>query len=233
MLFRTSIAMFATTAIITLFSPATLLASPAQVVHIDDSVHCDPLMIPTNVDEIGDRAIFPPDEILAHDSTRAFSPVCSAHDDPDLADAVVYITNLTQRDFREVWYVADEETSISNWDGFADDVGVSIPLPFGHESFRIDNKVSDPTGRHHPLLSESLSTDGVWQVGETWGFVLQDYSNKLGASADSFMSIGVGTASLDIAGIMPSSGSIIAVPEPASIVLLASLLFPALTWRRR
>ena len=34
--------------------------------------------------------------------------------------------------------MADEETSISNWDGFADDVGVSIPLPFGHESFRND-----------------------------------------------------------------------------------------------
>ncbi len=233
MLFRNSIAGFVTTTFAIFFSSATLLASPAQVVHIDDSAHCDPLMIPTNVDEIGDRGIFPSDEILAHDSTQTFLPVCPANDNPDLSDALVYITNLTMRDFREVWYVADAETSISNWDGFTDEVGLSIPLPFGHESFRIDNQVSDPSGHHHPLVSESLLTDGVWQAGETWEFVLQDYANTLGASADSFTSIGVGTASLDIAGIIPSSGSIIAVPEPASIVLLASLLIPALAWRRR
>lgn len=78
-----------------------------------------------------------------------------------------------------------------------------------------------------------MLTDGIWQAGETWGFVLQDYTNTLGASADSFTSIGVGTASFDVAEIIPSSGSIIAVPEPASIILLASLLIPALAWRRR
>lgn len=74
-----------------------------------------------------------------------------------------------------------------------------------------------------------MLTDGIWQAGETWGFVLQDYTNTLGASADAFTSI----ASFDVAGIIPSSGSIIAVPEPASIILLASLLIPALAWRRR
>ena len=233
MLLRNSTAGFSITVCAVLFFSATVLASPAQVIHFNDSAHCDPLMIPTNVDEIGHREIFPADEALAHDSTQTFFPVCSAHDDPDLFDALVYITNLTQRDLREVWYVADKETSISNWDGFADDVGFSIPLPFGHESFRIDNQVSDPLGQHHPLISESMLTDGIWQAGETWEFVLQDYTNTLGASADSFTSIGVGTASFDVAGIIPSSGSIIAVPEPASIILLASLLIPVLTWRRR
>jgi hypothetical protein len=188
-------------------------ALPTQVVHIE-TPQCDPLVIPSNVDELGDPLNFPSDEWLAHTTVGTANPVCLATDLPALLDFEVSITNLTTRDFQEVWYVADPETTITNFDGEANEIG----FPPLQEAFRIDNATSDPGGSHHPLLSESGPADGIWQAGETWNFVLQDYTNSSGLPADAFMSRGVGDGSSD----PTSSGSIItvAVPEPGSMLLM-------------
>ncbi len=196
-----------------------LYAFPTQVVH-NDTPQCDPLFIPTLVDEIGDPfAGFPNDEILGHSNPGTANSVCTATDDPAiLVNELVSITNLTTRDFAEVWYVADFETSITNFDGEANDLAFA-PL---QEAFRIDRFVSDPGGIHHPLLTEDATQDGIWEAGETWEFVLQDYVNALGLPPDAITSIGVGNASVDVVGFVQSSGSIIAieVPEPGSALLL-------------
>jgi len=208
-------------------------AVPTQVVYID-TPQCDPLFIPQDVDEIGNYVEFPADESLDSISL-GLSPVipCPATDNPLLTEVIIDIRNLSGRVWQEVWYVADDETDITNFDGEANALG----LPPLNEAFRIDNKVSDPGGSHHPLLSESMTPDGIWEIGESWQFVLQDYFNTLGYLPESLTSIGVGSLSASPAtGIAESSGSIIAytevVPEP-STMLLACLGLVGFVARRR
>lgn len=191
-------------------------AVPSQVKHRDEAGHCDPLFIPTNVDEIGDFSVFPIGEELEAIPLSSGPTVCQASDDPAVTNLVVDIINMTNKTFEQVWYVANRETDISNYDGFANDIGYADE----HEAFRIDRLLSDPAGGHHPLIAESLTQDGKWEPGESWQFVLQDYSNTLGLSHADINSIGVGGASSAL-GITTSSGSIIAiVPEPATCLLM-------------
>lgn len=215
-----------------LLSPlvTSVSAYPVQVVH-NDTPECDPLFIPQNVHEIGEGTSFPPDESLDA-SDLGLSPVipCPTNDDPNFSEFLVDIRNTSGRPWTEVWYVANAETIITNIDGEANDITFS-PL---QEAFRIDNAVSDPNGTHHPLVSESLTADGIWEIGESWQFVLQDYTNSLGLPPDAINSLGVGDASaVGGGGFVTSSGSIIAVtiPEPATAVLLLAGL--PLVLRRR
>ena len=110
----------------------------------------------------------------------------------------------TAIDWVGVWYVSDPETSLSNFDG----------LIQGEEAFRIDF-----VGVNTPLVFESMTPDGIFEAGETWDFIIDDYFNSLGLAADDFFSPGA-------VGIFspggPSSGSIIAtaVPEPGTLSLL-------------
>lgn len=208
-------------AIVALALCATLLvsdqseASPATVHHQDITPQCDVLSMPTNVDELGEFTVFPVGEQISSQTLSSGPPVCIT-DDPTMLDFVVDMRNLTGKTFDQVWYVANPDTDISNFDGIANDIG----SPLGHEAFRIDNAISDPNGSHHPLIFESGPADGRWQPGETWQFVLQDYFNTLGLAPSAIDSIGVGDAS-PLAGVVPSSGSIVAiVPEPATCSLL-------------
>ena len=238
-----SIRLFSLT-ILTAFACSTFISQVQAiptVVHFQDAVkadgttHCDPLFIPQEVDEIGDPAFgFPNDEALSRVSTDIFQPVCIESNDPTAADALVEITNLTGRDLTEVWYIANNETRISNYDGYANDIGFAVDAD--NEAFRLDHDLSDPGGKHHPLVFESGPFNGIWEAGETWGFILQDYSNAFGLPADALTSIGVGDASVAIPGVpFNSSGSIIAIPripEPTTCMLMAIGL-AALSLRRR
>ncbi len=215
------------------FASSSAFALPTQVIH-QDTPACDPLFIPTLVDEIGDFTVFPADEALGHLDLGLANPVCTATDLPFIPDALVSIRNLTGRDLQEVWYIADKETTITNFDGEANDIAFA-PL---QEAFRLDHDISDPFGTHHPLVFESGPFDGIWQAGEEWRFVLQDYTNTLGLAPDAITSRGVGDASFDLAGVAsPSSGSIIAIPsipEPASAVLaLLGMSLSAFVVRRQ
>jgi len=198
-----------------------VFAVPTQVVHID-TPQCDTLFIPLDVHELGDVTVFPADEALfATDLGQTSIPACPASDIPVIPNVVVDIRNLSGIAWDEVWYVADPETTISNYDGEANDIAFA-PL---QEAFRIDNDVKDPFGVNHPLIFESMASDGIWEIGESWQFILQDYFN----------SIGVGNASPNF-GINDSSGSIIAVaqviPEPSSL-LLGALAAVGLLMRKR
>lgn len=119
----------------------------------------------------------------------------------------IQIQNLTGYDWTDVYYVADPETMLTNVDELMGEVGFSAWL-----AFKIDN-----VGLNQPLVSESMIVDNIFQAGEIWEFVIQDYSNALGGPPEAFDSIGIASAST---GWTPSTGSIVAVPEPATAMML-------------
>ena len=79
----------------------------------------------------------------------------------------------------------------------------------------------DTAGFNRPLIAETITADGIFEAGETWEFIIQDYGNAAGISAADFLSVGL--VGFDSTGDPSfSSGSIIAVPvpEPATMVML-------------
>jgi len=120
----------------------------------------------------------------------------------------IQIINLTGQDWEEVYYVADPETLLTNVDELLGETGFNSGL-----AFKIDF-----VGANQPLVSESIANDGIFQAGEVWEFVIQDYFNSLGGSPEAFDSTGIAAAST---GWPPSTGSIVAVPEPSTFALLA------------
>lgn len=216
----TTQAAFVAASLVALFA-VNALALPVNVVHVD-TPDCDPLFIPKEgVHEIGHFSIFPMDESLdSFDQGPSNFAPCPPSNNTAIPDPIVEVRNLSGRDWLEVWYVADQETTITNFDGEADDAAFA-PL---NEAFRIDNDIRDPGGSHHPLIFESMTPDGIWEAGETWRFILQDYMNTLGLPPSALDSLGVGSASAaSPIGIATSSGSLIGItiPEPASLLLMA------------
>ena len=183
-----------------------MLALPTTVVSQNDVLHCDPLVTPSLVDELGLPGVFPADEIVTASATITFSPACAASDGPTF-NFVLEIQNFSGQDFTAVWYVADPGTTISNWDGFIN----------GELAFKIDN-----VGSNQPLISESMAPNGIFQFGEIWTFILDDYASSIGGP-DALGSVGVGGFSIGSSG---SSGSIIAlpIPEPSALWLLGGAL---------
>jgi hypothetical protein len=207
-----------TTAASSLLFAASAVAIPMQVTSQDDPMCCDTLLVPINVHELGiPTPPFPQDEkIAAQDSFTPFI-ACPPHA-TGIASTLVSMTNLTGIDWKDVWYVADTpDTRISNRDGFVN----------GADAFKIDH-----VGINTPLLFESINTDGIFQAGEIWDFVIDGYQNNFGLPASAFNSVGVGSFSV---GDQFSSGSIIAVavPEPTTCLLLLMGLCITASLRRR
>ncbi len=199
---------------------ASALAVPTFV-QSQDTPHCDVLMPLTLVDELGRPNVFPFGERIDSIFGQTTLSACPSHDNPNIPNVSVAITNLNPFTFFDLHYVADPAnaaglpgTSIGNEDGLVN----------AGQAFRIDN-----VGINKPLLSESINPNLLFEPGEVWRFIIDDYVNTAGLGADAFFSIGVGAASPG----GPSSGSIIAlIPEPASLGL-AALALPALLRRRR
>ena len=216
-----------------LLFPTISLASPTSVIHQDDPNNCDFLFVPQQVDELGIAPAFTtvPDELIDATDTITSLVACPG-DDPLIPNTLVVMTNLTPIAWRDVWYVADPRapmgavgTSISNFDGRVASGAVSTP----GDAFKIDT-----VGVNSPLVFESIAFNDIFEPGETWHFIIDDYVNTIGLAASLFDSFGVASAS---GGGPPSSGSIIAVPvpEPSSIVVaaLGFIGLLAFGWRRR
>ena len=223
---RTNRSILRSCATATAASAALLIwGSPAQAVpqfvQSVETPSCDLLMPLSLVDELGRPNVFPAGERIDSNSFQTAFSACPATDNPSIPNTLVSITNLNPFTFMDLHYVADPNTpgaigtSISNEDGLVN----------GGQAFRIDT-----VGINKPLLGESILNDGLFQPGETWRFVIDDYVNTGGIPAHAFVSIGVGFSSPG----GPSSGSIIALPfpEPASLGV-AALALPALLRRRR
>ena len=79
----------------------------------NDLLSCDPLSVPTNVEELGlglasiPAGPFPAgEETLATDTPKALD-ACG----PPGTNILVTMTNLTPFDFQEVWYVGDPSST--------------------------------------------------------------------------------------------------------------------------
>jgi hypothetical protein len=168
-------------------------------------------------DELGDQPPFPdPEWIISSWVETTYRPCPVNPDYPDIPNIEVAITNMTGQAWWNLQYVADVDTSIQNYDKWR--INDSY-------AFLIDNR-----NLNQPLISESLNPNLVFEPGETWVFVIQDFASSWGGPPTPFDSIGVGSQSL--LG-PPSTGSIIGyVPEPATLALIAiGSLVPL--WRRR
>ncbi len=203
------------------FSTAAL-ANPVDGIYFDGPL-CDSHGDQIIYEELGTGA-FPSDELISAVFTQTNLTACPATDDPGVTNFLVEITNLSGRVWHDLYYVADPDTSFSNVDGLS--ISAAAPGALG-ETVRLDT-----VGFNRPLVFESMTGDNVFEIGETWAFVLQDWGNAIGLTPDLM-------GSLDFAGASAadflSTGSIVAmrpVPTPASLALLSTGAV-CLTRRRR
>jgi hypothetical protein len=187
----------------------------------DDGGQQDPLFVPEAVHELGNQPPFPTPEWITSLTVgpTQYRPCLQNEDDTAIPNVVVSITNMTGSAWEDLWYVADPETTLTNDDGW-----VNAEL-----AFKIDS-----VGLNKPLISESIAYNDIFEVGETWEFVIQDYVNVDPAGLVLPPHL-FGSAGLVGFGSSPdpvSSGSIIAIPAPGA-VLLGSLGIGLVGWLRR
>ncbi len=195
-----------------------VMAGTAQALPLDVYTDNDPIQDDWTVEgwvhELGNQAPFPtPEWITSSDVETTYTP-CSETPDTSIPNIEVMITNMTGRAWGELYYVADPETTLTNIDEWVGQIGDPDP----DEAFKIDS-----VGINTPLVYESIAYNDIFEIGETWKFVIQDYSNTLGFAASMFASgdpiTPTGLISSFSGGEDISSGSIV-TPEPATIVLL-------------
>ena len=146
----------------------TLCGLPAARGELVDGTYadlpsCDSHGVRSATEELGDPAVFAPDEQIEHVSTFINQTACVGTDNPNVPNSLVQITNLTGRDWTDLYYVGDPSTMFTNVDGFGN-AGVFPDLR--GLAFRIDS-----VGLNRPLIFESLASNDVFEAGETWQFI--------------------------------------------------------------
>ena len=224
---RTTTVLAALSILVMTSAAFALPAERAWQVYYEDTRQ-DPLYVPKIVHELGENTagaiVFPPDEeIVSQEVPWEGHIPCTQNWEPGFGAMVqVEMKNLSPIDWYDVHYVADPETILTNDDGL---IGNAVsPYPDATLAFKIDW-----LGVNTPLVFESMVKDNVFQSGETWQFVIQNYV-ALGPPTP-FNSAGIAGNS---AGWPPSTGSIIAIiPEPATAGLLGIVLIALAASRRR
>ncbi len=192
-------------------------AAPALAFPVDgyyqDGPACDNHGELLAYDELGNAPLFPSDELISSAATITDMSACAITDDAMMPNALVVMTNLSGQDWTDLFYVADPETRFSNVDGFATTDPVPTAGSVFTEAFRID-----AVGGNRPLVFESMTADGVFEAGETWQFIVQDFGNLSGFGPSDF-------SSLDFSGGSTtnfSAASIVAfqpIPAPGAAAL--------------
>jgi len=196
---------------------ASAVAAPVLAFPVDgryiDGPDCDNHGPQFAIDELGTGPLFPDDELISAVATITDLSACTMTDDPTVANQLIRMTNLSGRDLSNLFYVADPQTTFSNVDGFATTNLVPSPDDFLTAAFRIDAE-----GSNRNLIFESISADGVFQAGETWQFIVQDFGNLLGLGAASLGSLDFAGGSF---GEQLSAASIVQfeIPAPSAAAL--------------
>jgi len=160
-----------------------------------DSGGCDGLNVPLDLHELGfpptviPPGVFPIDEEIAASHIETDLTACSP-DDVNTPNYLVTMTNNSPHDFIEVWWVGDSLLTVGNSDGTIGQPGFGA-LP--GDAFRIDN-----VGLNTPLQFESMTSDLIFEAGETWQFIVQDFNdlfNLANTGPSSFRSAGIGGVS--------------------------------------
>jgi hypothetical protein len=171
-------------------------AVPTTGLTITDLPTCDVLSAPATMEELGLGPTFPAgSQIQVIGAVVTAAAACSSvTDNPLLSNLQIGIKNLNSISFSAVYYVANAGTVFTNVDG-------TINLL---EAMRID-----ATGTNANLVSEDITADGIFEPGETWQFILQDWTHPT-LTAGTFNQIGVPDTNLP----PTASGNILAVPVP-------------------
>lgn len=170
---------FLTAAVACVLWVSSAAAWPVEVYSVDGPQ--DPLFVEGLVHEIGDW--FPPGEEIMSTWWETTETACfDGSDDPGIINVMVEIINIDVPGDPYLWYVADPETLITNFDGWIGNAG----LGNAEEAFKIDS-----VGINQPLVFESMIPDDRFQLGETWQFIIQDFSNGLGGPPAPFDSLGI------------------------------------------
>jgi len=186
------------------------LANPVNGFY-DDLPNCDTQGPRVAREELGTGPAFPTDELISAVATFTQITACPLSDDPTMPNVLMVITNLSGRSWTDLFYVGDPDTTFSNYDGF----GVSATAPgVSGLAARID-----AVGSNRVLLAESMTSDGVFEIGESWEIILQDWSHPAGRGPDLMGALDFAGASF---GDPFSTGSIVQflVPAPGSAALL-------------
>ena len=206
-----------------LFASTVALADPVMVASEQDA-HQDDWALDGWVEELSTQPWNTMDQLISSQLVNWTYHVPCPQDYQGQAskNRQVRITNMTNRYFEDLYYVGDVhdygfETTFTNVDELVADITPGNTWNAPGLAFKID-----AVGLNTPLVFESMSPDQIFEPGESWEFVIQEYSNSLGNSAAALGSVGqppygaIAQASLFDS---VSSGSII-TPEPATIVLL-------------
>ncbi len=202
---------------------APALANPVDGIYFDGP-DCDNHGDLDAIEELG-TGMFPQDELISAVATFTDLRACAATDDTSVANVLVRMTNLSGRDWTDLFYVGDAQTTFSNVDGFASTLEAPAPNSLLTFAFRIDNE-----GSNRNLIFESGASDGVFSAGETWAFIIQDYRNSFGLSAAAMGSLDFAGGSF---GDQLSSGSIVQfIPTPGAMALFGMAGLTAARRRR-
>ena len=210
-------------AIIAMAVAAGMSAVEARPVTVSGTPTTCDAIVPTSNHELGFGGSAPgPFPISQSVSFTLIGPTslsaCAATDTPEGAGFIgvntfVRMLNTSGISWVDVWFVSDLPAfSLTNEDALVAEVAPLSGLP--GQAFRIDN-----IGVNRPLLSESITANLVFEPGETWTFIIQDWLPfPLVVTLGSF---GVGGASEpDDTSLASIIARPLEVPEPGSLALL-------------
>jgi len=132
----------------------TALAMPVEI--YSENGPQDDLTIDGWGHELGNQSPFPDKEYItsAWENTSQTACFDDDSDNPDIDNVEVTITNMTEIYWKDLHYVADPETFLTNFDGY---IG-ALDITDVEEAF-----VIDWVGINRPLIGESMTVDTIFE----------------------------------------------------------------------